>query len=115
SGITTKVSFDQFQQLISEGRIGQKQEIATLNLIIRADTRGSIEAITKELGKFEHPEVQVKVLQASVGGITVADVTLANASNAVIIGFNVIPDEAARSLADDRQIEIRRYEIIYKL
>lgn len=69
----------------------------------------------KELTKFEHPEVQVKILQASVGGITVADVTLAYASNAVIVGFNVIPDDAAHSLADDRHIEIRRYDIIYKL
>lgn len=112
---TTKVSFDQFQKLLSEGRVGQKQDISTLNLIIRADTRGSIEAITKELGKFDHPEVQVRVLQASVGGITVADVTLAFASNAVIVGFNVIPDEAAQNLADERRIEIRRYDIIYKL
>jgi translation initiation factor IF-2 len=77
--------------------------------------RGSIEAILKELGKFDHPEVKVKVLQASVGGISVADVTLAQASGAVIVGFNVIPDEAARALADDRHVEIRRYDIIYKL
>lgn len=115
AGGTTKVSFDQFQKLLSEGRVGQKQEVATLNLIIRADTRGSIEAITKELSKFDHPEVQVRVLQASVGGITVADVTLGYASNAVIVGFNVIPDEAAQNLADERRIEIRRYDIIYKL
>jgi translation initiation factor IF-2 len=77
--------------------------------------RGSIEAILKELGKFEHPEVKIKVLQASVGGISVADVTLASASGAVIIGFNVIPDEAARALAEERQVQIRRYEIIYKV
>jgi translation initiation factor IF-2 len=115
SGGTTKVSFDQFQKLIAEGRLGQKIDVAMLNLVIRADTRGSIEAILKELGKFDHPEVQVKVLQASLGGISVADVTLAYASNAVIVGFNVIPDDAAQTLADDRRIEIRRYEIIYKL
>lgn len=115
SGSTTKVSFDQFQRLMSEGRLGQKQAVTTLNLIIRADTRGSIEAILKELGKLDHPEVAVKVLQASVGGITVADVTLAYASQAVIIGFNVIPDEAAMNLSDERRIEIRRYDIIYKL
>jgi translation initiation factor IF-2 len=95
--------------------LGQKQAVTTLNLIIRADTRGSIEAILKELGKLDHPEVAVKVLQASVGGITVADVTLAYASQAVVIGFNVIPDEAAMNLADERRIEIRRYDIIYKL
>jgi translation initiation factor IF-2 len=95
--------------------LGQEEDVAVLNLIIRADVRGSIEAILKELGKFEHPEVKIKVLQASVGGISVADVTLAHASGAVIIGFNVIPDEAARALAEQRQVEIRRYEIIYKL
>jgi translation initiation factor IF-2 len=86
-----------------------------LNLIIRADTRGSVEAIEKELAKLEHPEVELKVLQKSVGGITVADVTLASASNAVIVGFNVIPDEAARSLAEAKKVEIRRYDIIYNL
>jgi translation initiation factor IF-2 len=95
--------------------LGHEADMAVLNLIIRADVRGSIEAILKELGKFEHPEVKIKVLQASVGGISVADVTLASASGAVIIGFNVIPDEAARALAEERQVQIRRYEIIYKL
>jgi len=112
---TSRVSFEQFQQILSEGRIGEKRETVTLSLILRADVRGSIEAIQKELGKFSHPEVQLKLLQASVGGITVADVTLASASNAVIIGFNVIPDDAARSLAEERQVEIRRYDIIYKV
>ncbi len=57
----------------------------------------------------------MQILQASVGGVTVADVTLADASEAVIVGFNVIPDEAARSLADARGVEIRRYNIIYKV
>jgi translation initiation factor IF-2 len=114
-GKTTKVSFDQFQDLLTSGRLGVADEKITLNLIIRADVRGSIEALLKELGKLEHPEVQVKVLQASVGGITVADVHLANASDAVIIGFNVIPDEAARGLADQFGVEIRRYDIIYKV
>jgi translation initiation factor IF-2 len=89
--------------------------VVTLNLIIRADVRGSIEAILKELSKLQHPEVKIKILQATVGGITAADVTLADASDAVIIGFNVIPDEAARALSDERQVEIRRYDIIYKV
>ena len=112
---TTRVSFDEFQLRLAEGRLGQDEDVAVLNLIVRADVRGSIEAILKELGKFEHPEVKLKVLQASVGGVTVADVTLAQASGAVILAFNVIPDEAARALADDRRVEIRRYDIIYKL
>jgi translation initiation factor IF-2 len=115
SGQTTKVSFEHFQELLQAGRLGQAEEVATLNLIIRADVQGSIEAIIKELTKLDHPEVQIKVLQQSVGGITVGDVHLANASQAVIIGFNVIPDDAARSLADEQNIEIRRYDIIYQL
>jgi translation initiation factor IF-2 len=115
AGITTRVSFEDFQERLAEGRLGAEEDVVNLNLIIRADVRGSIEAIQKELAKFDHPEVKIKVLQASVGGITVADVTLASASDAVIVGFNVIPDEAARSLADERGVEIRRYDIIYKL
>jgi len=87
----------------------------TLNLILRADVRGSIEAILKELQKLDHPEVKVRVLQATVGGITEADVQLADASDAVIIGFNVVPDERARSLAEDRGVQVRRYEIIYQV
>ncbi|MDO4586457.1 MAG: translation initiation factor IF-2 [Planctomycetia bacterium] len=87
----------------------------TLNIIIRADVRGSIEAIRKELGKLEHPEVKVKILQASVGGITEADVHLADASDAIIVGFNVVPDEGARTLAEKKKVQIRRYDIIYKL
>ena len=109
------ISFEEFQERLEEGRLGDSGGPATLNLILRADVRGSIEAIEKELSKLDHPEVQIKLLQTSVGGITVADVTLADASDAVIVGFNVIPDESARALADERGVEIRRYQIIYKL
>jgi translation initiation factor IF-2 len=95
-------------------RLGE-DEVKQFNMILRADTRGSIEAIQKELTKLEHPEVKIKVLQATVGGVSEADVHLADASDAVIFGFNVVPDEKARQLADNRKIQIRRYEIIYKL
>ena len=115
SGITTKVSLVDFQSMLESGTLGKTEEKVTLNLIIRADTRGSIEAIQKELGKLSHPEVEIRILQASVGGVSVADVTLAQASQAVIIAFNVVPDEVARSLADERQVEVRRYDIIYKV
>jgi translation initiation factor IF-2 len=91
------------------------QKTPTLNLILRADVRGSIEAILKELQKLEHPEVKVRILQATVGGITEADVQLADASDAVIIGFNVVPDERARSLAEERGVQVRRYDIIYQV
>ncbi len=109
------VSFEEFQERLAAGTLGGGDEPAILNLIIRADVRGSIEAIQKELDKLSHPEVQVKILQATVGGITVGDVTLADASDAVIVGFNVIPDEAARALADERGVEIRRYDVIYRV
>ncbi len=115
SGTSPKVSFEAFQELLQTGKLGKEEERVVLNLIIRADARGSLEAIEKELGKLDHPEVEVRILQKSVGGISVADVTLASASGAVIVGFNVIPDEAARQLADERNVEIRRYDIIYKL
>ena len=87
----------------------------TLNVIVRADVRGSIEAIRKEMGKLDHPEVKVKILQASVGGVTEADVYLADASDAIIVGFNVVPDEGARALAEKKKIQVRRYDVIYKL
>lgn len=96
-------------------RINSAKSQQTLNVIIRADVRGSIEAIRKEMGKLEHPEVKVKILQASVGGITEADVHLADASDAIIVGFNVVPDEGARSLAETKKVQVRRYDIIYKL
>ena len=100
SGVTTKVSFENFQEMLQDGRLGQSEERVKLNLIVRADVKGSLEAIDKELSKFDHPEVEIRVLQRSVGGVTLADVTLASASDAVIVAFNVIPDEQARSLAD---------------
>jgi hypothetical protein len=109
------VSFEEFQRRWPKA-IGRRPDmVTTLNLIIRADVRGSIEAIEKELSKLQHPEVQIKILHKAVGAITAADVMLAHASQAVVIGFNVIPDEAARSLADEKQVEIRRYDIIYKM
>jgi len=115
SGTSQKVSFETFQELLQSGKLGVKEDKVVLNLIIRADARGSLEAIEKELTKLDHPEVEIKILQRSVGGITVADVTLGSASQAVIVGFNVIPDEAARALADLRNVEVRRYDIIYNL
>ncbi len=115
SGTSPKVSFETFQELLQSGNLGKVEDMVELNLIIRADVRGSLEAIEKELSKIDHPEVDIRILQRSVGGISVADVTLASASHAVIVGFNVIPDENARALADERNVEIRRYDIIYKL
>jgi translation initiation factor IF-2 len=96
-------------------RLDDAGEVQTLNLILRADVRGSIEALHKELEKLDHPEVKIKLLQSSVGGITEADVTLADASDAIIIGFNVVASENARHLADQKGVQIKRYQIIYKI
>ena len=96
-------------------RLDPAGEAQKLNIILRADVRGSIEAIEKELAKLDHPEVKVKLLQKSVGGISEADVTLANASDAIIIGFNVVPDDKARVMADKKGVQVRRYDVIYKI
>jgi translation initiation factor IF-2 len=96
-------------------RLEGAAETQTLNLILRADVRGSIEAIEKEFSKLEHAEVKIRMLQKSVGGVTEADVTLADASDAIIIGFNVVPDEKARAMAEKRGVQIRRYDVIYKI
>ncbi len=92
-------------------------KIDELKLILKADFRGSVEAITKELQKLKHDEVCVRILHAAIGGITESDVQLALASpeDTIIVGFNVVPDDNARSLADARGIQIREYDIIYKL
>ncbi len=115
-GRTTRTSLQDFQSLLDTGDLsGTAGEVVTLNLIIRADVRGSIEAIQKELGKISHPEVEIRVIQALPGGVTVADVRLADASNAVIVGFNVVADETARNLAEELSVEVRRYDVIYKI
>lgn len=110
SGARPRVTLENLHE-----RLGEKGARRVLNIILRADVRGSIEAIQKELTKLEHPEVQIRVLMASVGGITEADVHLADASDAVILGFNVVPDEKARNLAERLGVQIRRYDIIYQV
>ena len=115
-GFTTKISLEEIQRRLEAGNLADDElEMITLNLILRADAKGSLEAIQKELGKISHPEIRIKVLQALAGGVTVADVRLADASEAIIVGFNVVPDENARSLADELQVEVRRYDVIYKI
>ncbi|MDP9070981.1 MAG: translation initiation factor IF-2, partial [Actinomycetota bacterium] len=93
----------------------QRGETATLNVILKADVQGSLEAVTESLRKLERDEVKLSFVHRAVGGITENDVQLAAASNATIIGFNVRPDRKARTLAEAENVEIRTYEIIYKL
>ncbi len=93
----------------------QSGEKASVNLILKADVQGSLEAVTESLRRLERDEVDINFVHRAVGGITENDITLANATNATIIGFNVRPDGKARKLAEQEEVEIRTYEIIYKL
>ncbi len=93
----------------------QRGETATLNLILKADVRGSLEAVTESLRKLEREDVKITFVHRGVGGITESDVELAQASAAAIIGFNVRPDRRAREMAAKAGVEVRLYEIIYKL
>ena len=93
----------------------QKGETATLNLIVKADVNGSLEAVTESLRKLEREDVKLAFVHRAVGRITENDIQLAATSNATIIGFNVRPERKAREMADVENVEIRSYEIIYKL
>jgi translation initiation factor IF-2 len=100
-----------------EGLFEQLQagEVSDLNLVIRGDVVGSVEAVVSELSKFEHPEVRLNVIAQGVGAITQNDIMLASASDALIVGFNVRPNAEARGLAAREGVEIRTYDVIYKL
>jgi translation initiation factor IF-2 len=93
----------------------QRGEVATLNLVLKADVQGSLEAVTESLRRLERETVKLAFVHRAVGGITENDITLASTTNATLIGFNVRPDRKARELADAESVEIRTYEIIYKL
>jgi translation initiation factor IF-2 len=93
----------------------QAGEVADLNLVVRGDVVGSVEAVVSELSKFEHPEVRLNVIASGVGAITQNDIMLASASDALIVGFNVRPNAEARELAAREGVEIRTYDVIYKL
>jgi translation initiation factor IF-2 len=100
-----------------EALFSQMQEgaIQDLNLVLKGDVDGSVEAAVGELAKIQHPEVRVNVIHRGVGGITRNDVMLAAASNAMVVGFNVRPNAEARSQAEQEGVEIRTYRVIYQL
>jgi translation initiation factor IF-2 len=93
----------------------QKGEQATLNLVVKADVQGSLEALTEALRRLERDDVKLAFVHRGVGGISENDITLAATTNATIIGFNVRPDRKAREMAQVEQVEIRAYEIIYQV
>src|SRR5437870_10153396 len=89
--------------------------VQDLNLVLKGDVVGSVEAAVSELGKIQHSEVRVNVIHQGVGGITEGDIMLASASGATVVGFNVRPNAEARSLAEREGVEIRTYRVIYQL
>ena len=95
----------------------QRGEVATLNVVLKADVHGSLEALTDALRKLDkdHEEVRLSFVHRAVGGINESDVDLASVSNATVIGFNVRPDRKARERAEAEQVELRLYEVIYKV
>ena len=105
---TTKVSLDNLFDNINEGKL------KNLNLIVKADVQGSVEAVKQALEKLSNDEVKVHILHSAVGAITKDDVNLASAFGAIIIGFNIRPDASAREAAAREEVDIRLYRIIYQ-
>ncbi|GAB6061962.1 translation initiation factor IF-2 [Deferrisoma palaeochoriense] len=105
---TRKVSLEDLHARLAEG------EVKDLNLIVKADVQGSVEALTKALEECSTDEVRVRVIHGAVGGITENDVNLAAASEAIIIGFNVRPEAKAAQLAEQQGVDVRLYSVIYE-
>jgi len=103
------VSLEDFFQQMQEGLVRD------LNLVLKGDVDGSVEAAVSELSKIQHPEVGVNVIHQGVGPITEGDIMLASASNALVVGFNVRPNAEARGLAEREGVDIRTYRVIYQL
>ena len=104
----TKVTLDNLFSQMEEGKL------KVLNLIVKADVQGSVEAVKQALEKLQNEEVKVKVIHAAAGAVNQSDVTLAKVSNAIIIAFNVRPDNTAKEMAKKDEIEIKQYSIIYQ-
>jgi translation initiation factor IF-2 len=100
------------EQLFTQLQAGGVQD---LNLVLKGDVQGSVEAAVSELQKIQHPEVRVHVIHQGVGGISENDINLASASDALVVGFNVRPSAEARSLAEREGVEVRTYRVIYQL
>jgi translation initiation factor IF-2 len=103
-----RVSLETFMQMPAEGK-------KTLNLIIKADGQGSLEALRARMESLSTEEVDVRVIHGGVGAISPNDVNLASASNAVLIGFNIRPDETAKRLAENEGVDLRFYQVIYEI
>ena len=93
----------------------KRQGLNTVNVILKADTNGSVEAIKDGINKLATDDVNIQVVHSAVGGIVLSDVDLASATETLIIGFNVRPDSQARNMAQSKGIDVRTYNIIYEL
>lgn len=93
---------------------GEEGEVKELNIIVKTDVKGTVDAVTSSLLKLSNEEVKVNVIAGSVGGITESDILLAEASNAIIIGFNVRPTQGALQMSEENNVEIRTYSVIYE-
>lgn len=115
--ISREKSLVQRSQITLENLFSQIEagKIKELNLIIKADVHGSVDVLIKYLSELSTDEVKIKVLHAAVGGITEGDVVLAEASGAIIIGFNVVTDDHVNGIADSKGVDIRLYSIIYRI
>ena len=107
--------FSQYQKVTLDNLFDQMQqgEMKELNIIIKADVQGSVEAVRQSLEKLSNDEVRVRVIHGAVGAVSESDVMLADASNAIIVGFNVRPDPLAQAMAERSNVEMRMYRIIY--
>ena len=109
SAYTVQSRVSEMMKLLQEG------ELNTINIILKADTNGSVEAIKDGLMKLSSDEVQIQIVHSAVGGIVLSDVDLAGATSSLIVGFNVRPDSQARNMAQSKGIDVRTYQIIYEL
>jgi len=105
----SRITLDNLFSQIEAGNIKE------LNLVIKADVQGSVDVLIKYLNELNTDEVKIKILHAAVGGISEGDVVLADASQAIVIGFNVIPDDRVREIAESRGVDIRLYNVIYRI
>ena len=110
-----QAKFNEYQKVTLDNLFSQIEqgEMKELSLIVKADVQGSVEAVTQSLEKLSNEEVRVRVIHGGVGGIKESDVMLASASNAIIIGFNVRPDQTAEEIAARDKVDIRTYRVIY--
>jgi len=91
----------------------QSGNVKDLNVVVKADVQGSVEAVRQSLERLSNEEVRIRIIHGGVGTITESDVMLASASNAIIIGFNVRPEPAAKLFADEEKVDVRLYRVIY--